>query len=156
MAEKHLETSVEIAASPQRVWRELTNFAKYREWSRFIVAIDGELRTGAHLKVRLDDGRRVLNLKPTLIYVEDGVEMCWEGKLGSSLVFAGRHYFRLLPLPDGYTRFSHGENFRGALVPLLWKSLDTHTRRAFERFNEALRERAESTAISARPIPAAE
>lgn len=152
MPNRHLETAIEIAASPQRVWRELTNFSKYREWSRFVVSVLGEPRVGERLTIKLDQGRgRPMVIKPELISVRENQELCWEGKLGTSLLFAGQHYFRLTPLPDGYTRFTHGEHFRGVLVPALWKTLDTTTRAAFERFNEALRERSESTAISSRP-----
>jgi hypothetical protein len=151
MPTKQLETSIEIAASPQRVWRELTNFPKYRDWSRFVLAIEGEPRLGERLQVRLDDGSRPMTIKPELIVVRENEELCWQGKLGSSFVFGGQHYFRLAAQPDGYTRLTHGERFRGLLLPVLWKTLNTRTRKAFERFNEALRERAESTSTSARP-----
>lgn len=151
MFKKQIETSVEIAASPERVWRELTRFEKYPEWSRFILSIEGEPRQGARLKARLDDGGRPLTIEPELLTARENEELCWEGKLGSPLLFAGRHYFRLTAMPDGYTRFTHGEYFRGALVPLLWKTLNTRTRAAFEHFNAALCQRAESTVTSTRP-----
>lgn len=151
MFDKQMETSVEIAASPQRVWRELTSFGQYGTWSRFVQSIQGEPRVGARLTVKLDDGGGAMVIKPTLIVVRENEELCWEGKLGTGLVFAGQHYFKLIGQPDGYTRFVHGERFRGALVPALWGRLDTRTRKAFEQFNEALRDRSESTVANARP-----
>ncbi len=140
-----IETTVDIAASPRRVWRELTNFAKYPEWSRFILAIEGHPQPGARLTVRLDDGRAPITIRPELVVAKENEELCWHGKLGADFVFSGQHYFRLAPLSDGYTRFTHGERYGGLLVPLLWKTLDTRTRKAFVVFNEALRARAEGT-----------
>ena len=43
-------------------------------------------------------------------------------------------------------RFTQREEFRGVLVPLLWKQLDTRTRAGFEAMNEALKARAEARA----------
>ncbi len=141
-----IETTVDIAASPQRVWRELTTFTKYPEWSRFIVAIEGQPQPGARLRVRLDDGGAALTIRPELLVARENEELCWRGTLGARVVFSGQHYFRLSPLPDGYTRFTHGEHFGGLLLPFFWKTLDTRTRKSFVRFNEALRARAEGTA----------
>ena len=145
MSAKQIETSVEIAASRERVWRELTSFAKYPHWSRFILAIEGEARAGARLKVRIDDGSAPITIKVELLVARENEELCWRGKLGLHSIFSGQHYFRLSPLPDGYTRFTHGEEFEGILVPLLWKRLNTRTRAAYAAFNEALRARAEGT-----------
>lgn len=145
MTAKQIDTRIEIAASPQRVWRELTSFAHYPEWSRFILAIEGEPRAGARLAVKIMDGRAPITFRPELRVARENEELCWEGKLGASFLFSGRHYFRLESLADGYTRLTHGETFGGVLLPLLWGTLRTRTRTGFADFNEALRARAERT-----------
>lgn len=144
MSEKQIETTVDIAAPVQRVWAELTSFANFSEWSRFILAIRGDLRTGSKLEVRLDQGKGPMTIRPQLVVHNERQELRWRGTLGASFVFWGEHYFQLAPLPDGGTRFTHGERFGGVLLPLLWKSLDTQTRKAFGEFNEALRARSEA------------
>lgn len=58
-------------------------------------------------------------------------------------LFDGEHIFELVDLGDGTTKFLHREQFRGILVPLLWKQLDTATRQAFVDMNTALKQRAE-------------
>ena len=47
------------------------------------------------------------------------------------------------PLGENRVRLTHSECFRGLLVPMLWKGLDTDTRAGFEQLNQALKARAE-------------
>lgn len=144
MSRRQIETTVDIAASVERVWTELTSFGKYREWSHFILGIDGEPRAGTKLEVRLDDGSRPMTIRPVVLRSSPSEELRWKGKLGAEFLFSGEHYFQLRALPDGRTRLTHGEIFCGILTPLLWGTLNTRTRKAFGEFNEALRVRAES------------
>jgi uncharacterized protein YndB with AHSA1/START domain len=44
---KQLRTEIEIAASAEHVWRELTDLAKYAEWNPLLPAASGEVREGA-------------------------------------------------------------------------------------------------------------
>ena len=139
-----IETTLDIAAPVQRVWSALTDFARIPDWSRFILAVDGEVKKGARLTVRVDDGGGPMTFRPELVVADAQQELRWVGTLGARVIFAGEHYFRMTALPDGGTRFTHGETFSGMLTPLLWKVLNTRTRRGFEDFNQALRARAEA------------
>lgn len=56
MSKHTIETAVDIDAPVERVWRVLTDFAGYQQWNRFILSIAGEMREGARLSVRMDDG----------------------------------------------------------------------------------------------------
>jgi hypothetical protein len=141
---RKLEISVDISASPQQVWAALTDFSSLGAWSRFILGIEGELRPGAQLTVRLDDGSGAMTIRPRLLVASPQEELRWQGKLGARWIFVGEHYFRVSPLDAGRTRFIHGEQFGGLLVPLLWRRIDTRTRAGFTAFNEALRARAEA------------
>lgn len=149
MSGRSIETTIEIDAPVERVWRVLIDFARFPQWSRFILSIQGEPRPGARLSARLDDGGGAMQIRPEIMTCEPH-ELRWRGVLGASFLFSGEHYFRLEALPGGSTRLTHGEVFGGLLVPLLWKRLDSRTRQGFQDFNTALRERAE-TAVSARP-----
>ena len=44
---------------------------------------------------------------------------------------------------DGKTRFVHGEQFRGPLVPLLWKLLERRLAGAYTLMNVAVKKEAE-------------
>ncbi len=65
-------------------------------------------------------------------------------KIGEAAVFDGEHSFQLSSITDGGTHFVQREQFRGLLVPLLWDSISTNTKRGFEAMNAALKERAEA------------
>ena len=49
---KELYSEIEIAASAERVWRLLTDFASYPRWNPFIRSIGGRPIPGERLEVR--------------------------------------------------------------------------------------------------------
>lgn len=144
MFETAIGTTIDIDAPAEKVFSALTDFPEYPVWSRFIVSITGNAKVGGRLAVTLDDGAgKPVTFKPTVLALAPDRELRWRGVLGASFVFSGEHYFRLSALDGGKTRLSHGEVFRGLLVPLLRAQLSTRTRAAFQAFNEALRARVE-------------
>jgi len=48
-----IATTVEIDATPERVWKVLTDFGAYPEWNPFITRIAGPLQAGGQLDVYL-------------------------------------------------------------------------------------------------------
>ena len=142
---KELYSEIEIEATDERVWQILTNFADFPQWNPFLRQASGEIEVGAKIEVEIQppDGS-AMTFKPTVIRVAPEQELRWLGRLLLPGVFDGEHYFELSPLGEGRTRFVQREQFRGLLVPLLWKSLETNTRRGFEAMNTALKKRAEA------------
>ena len=141
-----LRTEIDIAASAARVWDVLTDFAAYPEWNPFIRRIEGGPVPRARLLVRIQPpGGRAVTFRPTILRVEPERELAWRGRTFVPGIFDGEHVFRLEPRGADSTRFFHGENFSGALVPLLRRSLETTTRQGFEAMNAALKTRAERT-----------
>jgi hypothetical protein len=139
-----LHTEIEIDATPATVWTVLTDLAAYPDWNPFITSSVGGVVEGAQLVNRLEPpGGKAMTFKPTVTEVDEPRVFEWLGRLGVPGVFDGRHRFELVPTDDG-TRLVHTEHFRGALVPLLKKSLDSHTVAGFEAMNAALEERAEA------------
>ena len=144
-----IQTQIDIDASPERVWSVLTDFERHPDWNPFIREIQGEVRKGAKLHVRLGPpDRKPMTFKPVVTSVEPARSFSWLGMLLASWVFKGEHKFRLELLDSGRTRFHHGEAFGGLLVPFLKKSLDTDTKRGFQLMNEALKTEAEKVAAS--------
>jgi hypothetical protein len=146
---KELRTEVEIAAPPHRVWAVLSDFASHPEWNPFIRSIEGELREGARLSVRLGPpGGKVVTFRPIVLRAVENEELRWLGNLVLPGIFDGEHIFQLEPMDAGRrTRFVQREEFRGILVRLFSKFLDTDTRRGFEAMNEAIKERAETSGL---------
>lgn len=126
------------------MWGVLTDFARYPEWNPFIFSIEGKLAAGERLTVRFAGGEsKSVTFKPTVLYTEQSREVRWLGHLLLPLLFDGEHCFTIEPLDDARVRFVQREVFRGLLVPLFWRDLDTRTREGFRRMNRALKNRVE-------------
>lgn len=144
---KRLTSTIDVDAGPDRVWQVLTDFAAYPEWNPFIVRAEGAIEPGARLSLRMQPASgRAVTLKPTLVEAAEGRRLRWSGRLGVPGLFDAEHVFTIEPREDGTTRLSQDEEFRGALVPLLARSLDRNTLPAFGAMNEALKRRAEEVA----------
>jgi hypothetical protein len=141
---KHLDTVIDIDASPNRVWEILTDFASYPDWNPFIVRAEGTPVVGSRLKVRLQPvGGRAATLAPTVLEATDGQRLRWLGRFGVPGILDADHDFVLEPQAGGGTRLRQREEFRGLLVPFFAGSLDRHTLPAFAAMNQALKQRAE-------------
>ena len=140
---KELSATIDIDASPDRVWSVLSDFGSYGEWNPFIRRIAGRPEEGARLDVRIEPpGGRAMTFKPTVLEAEPGRVLRWLGRLVAPGVFDGEHSFQLEPVGDSRTRFVQAERFTGVLVPLLGRALE-RTERGFGEMNEALKRRAE-------------
>ncbi|MBD1398879.1 SRPBCC domain-containing protein [Pontibacter sp. JH31] len=140
---KHIQTEILIAAKPEKVWTVLTDFEKYATWNPFIKSIAGEKAVGKRLKtfIQPPDGSG-MTFKPVVLNYDTNKEFRWKGKLGTSGIFDGEHYFRLVYMGENTTKFIHGEKFSGLLVPLMGGVL-SKTEKGFQLMNEALKRECE-------------
>jgi predicted N-acetyltransferase YhbS len=145
MAEQRIETTVTIAAPPERVWTILTDFARVPDWNPFIRAISGALQEGARLSVLIaPPGQRSMRFRPLVLIAQPGRELRWRGSLVLPGLFDREHYLVLQPDGSGGTRLVHGEVFCGLLTPLIMRPLMlAATREGFEAMNQALKCQAE-------------
>ena len=142
---KELHSEIEIDAPAERVWRLITDFASYPRWNPFIRTISGEPTTGKRLEVRIEPpGGRGMTFKPKVLKAEPNRELRWLGHLLVPGLFDGEHSFTIQPLEEDRVRFVQREAFKGLLVPLFARSLQTNTQRGFEEMNRALKERNEA------------
>jgi len=147
MSAHHLQTEIDIAAPPDRVWAVLTDFAAYPDWNPFIRSIRGVPEQGARLVVRIQpNGARSMTFRPTILTLARHRALCWLGHLLVPGVFDGEHCFTILPIAQGQVLFRQSEEFRGILVPILKAGLDRDTKRGFEDMNFALKAQAEALA----------
>jgi hypothetical protein len=91
-------------------------------------------------------GARGVTLRPTVVEATPGHRLRWRGRFGIPGIFDAEHVFTITPRGGGGVRLAQDETFTGALVPLMARSLDRHTRPAFEAMNTALKHRAEQPA----------
>jgi len=147
---KQLTASIDISAPPEQVWAELVDLPAYADWNPFIVRAEGRIEQGARLVLRMQpSGGRPMTVRPRLVEVSPGRELRWLGRLGLPGLMDAEHAFELQPHGSG-TRLVQREIFRGALVPLVARSLDRGTLPAFIAMNEALKRRAERAGTPSR------
>lgn len=133
-----LRTEITIDATPEEVWDVLTDFHAYRDWNPFIIEARGAVAVGERLELRMEAaGGRSMTIRPTVTRAAPGHVLEWLGSLGVRGLFDGRHRFELETVAGG-TRLTHGEDFRGLLVPAARRSLDATTLPAFDTMNAAL------------------
>jgi hypothetical protein len=136
-----LHASIDIDAPAERVWRVVTDFARYPEWNPFIVRAAGEQRVGGRLELTITaPDVRAVTFRPTVLDLEPGRLIRWKGKLLIPGLFDGRHALMVDPLDDGRSRFTTHEEVSGILVPVLGKVMRA-SQRGFELMAEALRRR---------------
>lgn len=135
-----LYTQIRIQATPAQVWAVLTDFDAYADWNPFIKAFEGEIAEGKQFKVIIED----FTFRPKALSFKENKELVWLGKLGISGLFDGEHHFEIEDHGDGSVTFHHFENFKGLLLPLMRKKLETDTMAGFQAMNEALKARVEA------------
>jgi hypothetical protein len=141
-----LRTAIELDATPDQVWKVLTDRGSYPDWNPFIVSSTGDLTTGATItNVLKDTTGKETTFTPKLLAVEPGRELRWIGRVGFGGIFDGEHSFRIEALPGGRSRLIQQETFRGVAVPVMSGWLDSKIKPQFTAMNEALAARVGAT-----------
>jgi hypothetical protein len=144
---RSIDTAIEIAASPPRVWDVVRDFARYPEWNRFLLEVEGKLAVSAPIRFRFELPRGLrMNATATVLKVEPARELRWAGQLLWPWLFRAEHYFVIERVEVERVRFLHGEIFSGLLLPLAWLILRGHGPPVYEQMNADLRQRCEKTA----------
>lgn len=141
---KEIKTEITIKATPERVWEIFTAFEKYSTWNPFIKSLEGEVKVGEKIVVRLEpSGAKGMTFKPKVLAFDKNKELKWIGRLALPGIFDGEHRFELIDNGNGTTTFIQAEKFKGILVRLFSKMLDGSTLNGFRAMNERLKAEAE-------------
>ncbi len=141
----------DIAATPLRVWEILADFASYPQWAAYIQEVGGPAEVGSKVRVVLGPPDR----RPYVVYcpvleATPGARLAWAAVIPGAawlphVIYTGTHEFVLTELPDGTTRVTHREYFKG-LLGRLTKGGPAGGDEGFEAFNHALKRRVETGA----------
>lgn len=141
---KELISSIDIAAPASVVWGVLADLEAYASWNPFITRAEGPLQVGSRLVLRMQPvGGAAVTIRPTVVEVVEARRLRWQGRLMVRGLFDADHRFTVEPTRTGGSRLIQQEEFRGALLPLVRRSLDRGTLLAFHAMNQAVKERAE-------------
>jgi hypothetical protein len=134
-----------ILATPLHVWEILSDAKSFPRWNSTVASVEGEIREGARLRLRVPGSDRVFS--PLVSDVVPAAHMTWTG--GVSGLFKGVRTFDLIPAMDGSTDFAMEERFSGVMLPLVGRMLPDFGP-IFERFAEDLKRESERINLSAR------
>lgn len=141
---KQLKTDIIINAPVEKVWGILFDTDGYPDWNPFIVSVNKNFRQGEKMRIVLQQpDSKPMTIKPVVLEVIQHKKLSWLGHLAFKGLFDGHHIFELKANGDNKTQFIQREEFSGLLVGLLWKQLNTRTRKGFELMNQSLKELAE-------------
>lgn len=142
---EQIETQIIIDAHIEAVWAVLSDFKAYPEWSPTIAEFFGNPEVGKRTKVLLGQpGGTSMKMNPVFLKIEPNKELRWRGSLMINGIFDGEHYFILQNAGNNKTLLTQGEMFSGILVPFLKKMIQGNTKKGFELFNAAIKERVEA------------
>lgn len=129
-----------INASPDVIWRILTDAPGYPRWDPGIDRIEGTIAPGKSIKAFTKrDPKRAFPAKVSDFVPGRG--MTWSGGMPLGL-FKGVRTFTLTPQADGSVEFTLREVYSGPLLPLFARSIPDLTR-TFEEFAAGLKAFAE-------------
>lgn len=139
-----IKTDILINATPSKVWAILTNFDNYPNWNPFIKSITGQVAVGNKITAQIQPpNSSKMTFTPKVLAFETNKEFRWLGHLLFAGLFDGEHKFELIDNQNGTTTFIQTESFKGMLVPLFKKTLNTNTTNGFNLMNQKLKELAE-------------
>jgi hypothetical protein len=136
-----LRCEVLLAAPPERVWRELTDFGSYPSWNPFIRRATGDLRPGGRLEISLALGRWRVRFRPEVTVVDPPHELRWRATQVIPGLFDVDRVFLLEPAGDGGCRFVQSETGSGLLAPLLMPLTRRRILAGYRAMDAALAER---------------
>ena len=145
---RKIETSIDIAASPEQIWAALTAFDNYGDWGSPLRFTKAPSAVGQALSFHFVDaeGKPGMEITPTLLAMTPDQELRWQGRLWLPGIFDGQHAFVLTSQQAGTTTLTHSESFSGILIPFAGSVLDD-TEENFHHFNQALKNHIEGKSI---------
>jgi uncharacterized protein YndB with AHSA1/START domain len=134
-------TKATIRATPETVWRVLTDTQGYAEWNPEIVGIEGRMAPNERILARVKVGNGAIRSVPLRVSAFDAPSrMEWTGGLPLGL-FTGRRIFTVAPA-DGAVEFCMLVQMSGLLAALMVKAVgDRQTE--IDGFAQALQARVE-------------
>ena len=136
---KSYRVSISINASPEKIWKILSDTSGYPAWDLSMDHIDGRLALGETVTFFTKLSAQSFPVKVTAF--EPGKKMVLTGGLPLGL-FKSERTHTLIPSKDGETNFHTEEIFSGLLLPLFGKNIPDLTAN-FEGFVAALKKQVE-------------
>ena len=136
---KSVHHEISINASPEKVWAVLLDTKNYDHWNPVMKLLEGEIKEGNRVKYRFtQDADNVSEIPSRVKRIIPHQLLNQHGGLPILLTFD--HQYILEPSGSG-TKLTIHEDYKGIGVNF-WNPAPVET--AYQRLNEAIKERAES------------
>ncbi len=143
---KFYESSANIQADPDAIWAILTDAPGFARWENGVVRVEGTIAPGETIKVVSEaDPDRTFPVKVS--GWEPGRRMEWSGGMPLGL-FRGVRTFTLTPNGGGDTTVKVREEYTGALLGMMWRSMPD-LGPSFAKFTDGLKRQAEAQEVRA-------
>jgi hypothetical protein len=129
-----------IHATPDAIWKILTDAGGYPRWDQTMDHIEGKLALGETVNFFTKLSPRAFLVKVTVF--EPGKTLVLTGGMPFGL-FKSERTHTLSPAEGGLTRFATEETFSGLLLPIFGRTIPVLTEN-FQGFVTALRRQAEA------------
>jgi len=137
---KSYGATITINASPERIWKILTNAANFPQWEPGVLRIEGKIAPGEKITVytKLSPDRA---FPVTVSEFIPNQRMVWSSGMPLGL-FKGARTFTLTPKGKGAVEVATKEEFSGLLLPLIGRTIPDLTE-SFQNFAAGLKKAAE-------------
>jgi len=137
------QTTFDVDASAESVWRVLTELDRYGEWNPQIPRASGAIEEHGHIHLRLAlPGRPAMNLVATIETVRPRQLLTWRGHVVAPWFFEGHRTFEIRSAGDRRVSVTHVEDVHGLLALLFAVFMGGPVERSHHALNHALRARA--------------
>lgn len=137
---RQYRAAITIHASPEAIWKVLTDAGGYPRWDQTMDHIEGRLALGETVKFFTKLSAQAFPVKVTAF--EPGEKLVLSGGLPLGL-FKSERTHTLTPAGSGDTNFTTEETFSGLLLGLFGRSIPDLTEN-FQGFAAALKRQAEA------------
>jgi hypothetical protein len=135
----NIKASIIINASPEKVWKVLTDFDNLKKWSSSFQGLQGKFEENGNIEIVFKSpfgGESQMNKK--LFRFEEGKSFGWTGVF--LLGMSDYHTHILRALSDGRTEFTQTDGLNGGASFLLGKLLEKQMQKEYEVFNQELKQ----------------
>ncbi|MBL8080703.1 MAG: SRPBCC domain-containing protein [Anaerolineales bacterium] len=136
---KKYSASITINASPEKIWKILTDANGYPAWDSTMNRIEGKIALGETVKFFTKLSAQAFPVKVTAF--EPNQKLILTGGMPLGL-FKSERTHTLVPIKDVKTQFHTEEIFSGPLLPVFGKNIPDLTEN-FQGFVAALKNQAE-------------
>ncbi len=138
---KSFSATTVIAASPDKIWKILTDAPNFPNWEPGVTRIEGTIALGEKITVytKLSPNRA---FPVTVSEFVPGKKMVWSSAMPLGL-FRGARTFTLTPKGKGQVEVVTREEFSGLLLPLIGRTIPDLSE-SFRNFAAGLKKQAEA------------